>query len=387
MPLRRPHVDPPGKVYVSSLSKLPAPVDGVITLEADTCYEFTRHLDLLGARLECAGVVCITGTSSETASVSSTGLTEPLITTAYSLPMRDITFSVAHLIDFDATDNGVQALDWRAVNVIGGVVGTVKGPSNFIVESSAWVGVRELTLDGTLGTFGFGGSVLQVGAGDTGIIVASTCSITRRFRLTYSAVAVGAGGVGIEVEDAASIAANEAFIADTVSFSGAGAYASGVSVEGNKALYVNCTGFENSRSVADVYWNGNATATTITTINTYVKAAGTSTEGSETSKFSHSDNRATYTGNRTLAFTVQAQATMTAGASDTMRLRIAKNGTPIASSTASASAGASILGRVESLVSRAVVTLAPGDYVEAWVANGSGTADITVSDLSLTATL
>lgn len=63
MPLRRPHVDPPGKVYVSSLSKLPAPVDGVITLEADTCYEFTRHLDLLGARLECAEVVCITGAS------------------------------------------------------------------------------------------------------------------------------------------------------------------------------------------------------------------------------------------------------------------------------------------------------------------------------------
>ena len=93
----------------------PADGSGVITLPADTAWIFSGSVDLGGARLSCAGVAAILGTSSETAFLTSTGLTgSPLITSASTLRMQNLAIHDVETA-FSIGGSADIALDWDAV--------------------------------------------------------------------------------------------------------------------------------------------------------------------------------------------------------------------------------------------------------------------------------
>lgn len=150
-------------------------------------------------------------------------------------------------------------------------------------------------------------------------------------------------------------------------------------------LTVTGSGLGSSTSYGAMYVSTPA-ATTISVAGTYVKAAGTTTIGTNNVDFTMpANNRLTYGGTDTKVFAVSVDLTFyCATGYNEMRVQIAKNGTVIAESAGggkqTASGTAAVTGTAQALVS-----LATTDYVEIWITNVTSTANITVSVGSLMA--
>lgn len=369
-------------VFVSSVSDLPTASGGVITLADNITYFFTTTVDLLGSRFVCGVNTTILGASSENCRIKSTGLTgTALITSVYSLPIRNITIEADVALNLDG-DGTTTALDWFGVNFTDcATVGTIKDYSNFIMADSAFINSGGLTFDGTIGTVGFSQCLFDVNGTNTAFILPSTLTISRRFRIIYSSFVVGTGQTALNVNASATIP-TEGYILDTVNFAGGGTYNTGVQYDDNKALFVNCKGINNSDSIANYYMSDNATVTNVITVATPLKIAGTTTANSINQKFTHTNNRATYTGAINRNFKVTATVSVTsASANDQIGFYIAKNGTVITESEMYVTTNASA--RAESVTIQTITSLITNDYVETWVENDTDASDVTVTFLNV----
>jgi len=372
--------DSPYFVLVSSIDDLPDPVAGVITLAANTTYYFTTTIDLAGSRLVGGANTVILGPSSENARIVSTGLTgTAMISSEYSMPIRHITLEADVIFNLDATGNSNQALDWYGVNLVSDSIGTIKNYSNFVVSSMAFLGASGLVFDGTFGTIALS-DTLFLGSTGTIITIPSTATIGRRLRISYSSMIVGAGQTGIDVSTSASIPV-EGYIFDTLNFSGSGTYTAGVTYDDNKARWGECRGVVNSASLTGYYMHNNAAATTISAINTPVKAAGTTTEVATSQRFTVTDNRAQYVGSIMRDFKITASVSLTSGNNNAIGVYIAKNGTEINESETYVTTSSA--GRIENCICQVITTLADTDYIELFVENATATNNITVTDINL----
>ena len=372
-------------IFVESKEDFPAAVDGVRTLEDNKTYYITTNVDLEGDRLVGGVNTVLQGSSSENSVLSSTGLSgTALITTNYALPMQHITITAEIGIDFDASATGTQALDWFGVNFTDcGTVGNIKGASNFILKAGALINSGGLSFDGTIGTVGFDGCLLSTPAGEVGLTLKSTATITRRLHAIYSAVIAPPTATAFLIEDTAALTNNETFILDTINFAGGGTYISGVDEHSIKTLWKNNTGIANSVSAANFYMIGNATATTFSAANTFTKILGTTTVGTYISKFSHTNNRVTYTGNLTRLFKFAGVVSMSGGARDVLSCQFALNGAAMPQTESKSEIGSIITGRIEGLSIHGLIQMSPGDYVEVFIANRTDTTSATITDLNV----
>lgn len=369
--------------FISSKGNLPAPSAGIITLIANFTYIFTEVVDLTGDRLVCASNTTILGFSSENCRIKSTGLSAgtALITSAWSLPIRSITIEHGTAVSLDATANANQSLDWFGVNFTDcATVGTITTYNNFIATDCAFLNSQGLTFDGTIATIGFLNTIFDNTTSGTSIIIPATLTISRRLRIIYSSFVSLAGETALNVSASATIPV-EGYILDTINFSGGGTYITGVQYNDNKSLFVNCKGIGNSGNIGQYYMTANATATTIGAINTFVKVAGTTTAGSFIEKFTHTNNRLTYTGAFTGFYKVTAIITLTSGNNNVVQLRVAVNGTTsIPSTSQTTTSGA---GKSENVSCSDIVSLATNDYIEIFTANTTGSNNITVSEINV----
>lgn len=373
------------QVKVNELSDLPAPDEsGVITLVDDTTYEFSTDLDLEGSCLECGSNTVLLGYSSENSILRSTGLDSntALIKSEWTLPIRHIKFIHDKVFDLDATANAGQALDWRGVNVENSSnIGTIKNYSNFVVSSMAFINSSGLTFDGEFGTVSFNECLFDSDSGGTSLILPSTLTITRRFRIIYSAFVTLSGETGLNVSTSATIP-SEGYILDTVNFTGGGTYTTGVAYDDDKSRWDNCRGVNNTSSVCNYYMTGNSTATTIDAANTPVKIAGANSGVSPvTQGFTVTDGRATYDRALTRDFKITYVLTCTAGNNNELGFYIAKNGAPDDASETYLTTNTG--GRVENGFVQGVATLSQGDYIEPWVENADNTTDVTVVSINV----
>ena len=369
-------------VFVFSKLDLPTPVSGVITLANNYTYFITKTIDLTGDRIVAGVNSVIIGGSSENCILKSTGLSSStaLITSVYSLPMRNITITHGTALNLDG-DGTTTALDWFGVNFTDcATVGTIKDYTNFVMSDSAFLNSGNLTFDGTIGTIGMSNCLFDCATTSTALILPSTLTVSRRFRVIYSSFIALSGETAISVDASAAIS-SERYILDTVNFSGGGTYTSGVSYTDNKALFVNCVGITNTSTKGFMYMLNNTTDTAIgvANANVWVKATGTTTSGTN-SKFTHTTNRLTYNGAFTNSFLITLNATVrSAGTSQSISIGVAKNGTIITESegivrtaTANVEHGGS---------TQAVLEMVANDYVELYVRNTSST-DIRVTDFN-----
>ena len=206
------------------------------------------------------------------------------------------------------------------------------------------------------------------------------CTITRRFRLIYSSVIAFGSSVGINVNASATIP-TEGYILDTINFSGGGTYLSGVSYTDNKTRFVNSKGIENTAEIGNYYMTNNTTVTTISTVNTPVKALGTTTANAINQKFNHTDNRLTYVGALLRDFQVTATISLKSVVNKVIGVYVAKNGVVIPSSEMFSTTNGN--GRSESITCQTILELNENDYVEIWVENSSNSANITVEHLNV----
>lgn len=377
-------VIPDDFVFVEAKADLPTPAGGIITLEANRLYMFLTEIDLTGDRLVLGANTVLAGSSSENARIKSTGLTgTALITSAYSCPMRDISIEADVALDLDSAGDPDQVIDWRMVNFVDcPTVGTIEDFGNVVISDSAFLESANLTFDGSIGTIAFNGCLFNGRASQTTLIIPSTLTITRRFRVIYSAFVVLSGETGISVDASATIPV-EGYILDTVNFAGgSSSYTSGVAFDDNKSLWLNSTNVSNSASIASMSMVGNATDTTISVVNTPVKVAGTTSAGSINQKFTHASNKLTYDGEIDRSFRVTAVASLSSGNNNDLSVFVYKNGsTQIVESEAPVSTSGS--GNVENVTCQTITEMTESDYVEIWVENRTGTTDVIVEALNV----
>ena len=372
-------------IFVNSKDDLPTPVSNVITLLANVTYYFTTTVDLLGDRLVGGSNTVILGASSENSRITSTGLGVgvALFTTEWTTPIRHVTFQdVDTALDIDGSVNPPLALDWTGVNFLNVPnIGLIDTADNFIFSKGAILNSQNLQFSGTHGTIGIDNSIF-VGSGSAGNIldILSTCTITRRFRLIYSSVVAFGSSVGINVDASATIPV-EGYILDTINFSGGGTYLTGVTYEDNKTRFVNSKGIENTAEIGNYYMLNNATVTTISTVDTPVKALGTTTSNAINQKFTHTDNRLTYVGALIRDFQVTATVSLFSGNNRVIGVYVAKNGVVIPSSEMYSTTSGT--GRAESVTCQTILELNENDYIEMWVENSSNSNNITVEYLNV----
>jgi hypothetical protein len=372
-------------VFIASLDDLPTPSSGVITLADNVTYFFTNSIDLLGDRLVCGQNTTILGGSSENCRIKSTGLTQALITSNYSLPMRNITIEAALALNLDG-DGTTTALDWFGVNFTDcAVVGTIKDYSNFIMADSAFLNSSGLTFDGTIGTVGFSQCLFDGRSATTTFILPATLTITRRFRVIYSSFVVLSGETGISVNASATIP-TEAYILDTVNFGGGGTYLSGITHTSNKSLFINCTNITNTAVNGQLYMQGNVTATTVSVQNTFYKVAGTTTASDDNSKFSHSNNRLTCDAVISRKYLIQCVLSFTSSANDICEFGFYDSQLATLRTPSRTKATANASGRAENVAFSCVVTMKANDYLEIHARNTSGARNITVDQLNFVVT-
>jgi hypothetical protein len=368
---------------------LPASVGGVVTLLAGKTYLLSEPIDLLGDRIVAGGVCNLIGTSSETASITSTGLGVgvPLLTSDFTIVLESITIkNVDTAIAIDGNVNLV-ALDWRNVNFENVPnVGVINTCDNFIFDTSAFLGAQGLRFTGTIGTVAMNNSLFR-GLGSAGKIIEldASCTITRRFRIIYSSVVAFGSTVGIDVNTSVIIPI-EAYILDTVNFSGGSSYLSGVDNTNNKALFVNCVGITNTAVNGQLFMQNNATATTISNTSDFFKIEGTTTASPDNAKFTHSDNRLTCDAVIQRKYLIQCTLSFAAGATNVCEFGFYDSQLVAVRTPSRTKATANAGGRAENVNFVCVVSMKQGDFLEVWAKNTSATTNITVDQLNFVIT-
>jgi hypothetical protein len=262
-------------------------------------------------------------------------------------------------------------------------VGIINTSDNFIYETGAFLGSEGLVLTGTIGTISLTNSLFR-GIGNTANIIEVNASaiITRRFRVTYSSFVVLPNNTGINFNVAATVPFNS-YILDTVNFSSSGTFISGVDYTNNKSSFNNNVGIINSREITQYGMINNAVATTIALQSVAYKVLGTTVSGSLTSKFTNTNNRATFIGKISKIFVVNATMSINSGNNNQIGIYIAKNGTILTESEVYITTNSS--GRAESANVQAVLVMQANDYIEVFVGNDSSTSSVTVTDLNVIA--
>lgn len=357
-------------VFVGRREDLPEPEEGVRYLLPEKTYYFARKIDLVGGVLVGGENTVVLGFSSENSAITSTGkpASTPLFSSVYTTPIRHITFydvDVALYIDGDPTST---ALDWTGVNFLNvPSIGNISNCSNFIFTKGAFINSKGLVFDGEISTVGFNNSSF-VGDGDPGSIIsiASTATITRRFRIIYSAVVAFDDTIAIDVDINATIPI-DSYILDTVDFSGGGTYISGVQYDDNKAKFANCKGITNSRTLGWGYFINNASTTIIVAPDTPVEMVGSITLDSISQRFEVIGNRMYYRGALTEVFEIEIHGDVEAGNNNQVKLYVAVNGSTRSESVSKGTTGGN--NRFEGLIATTFITLNTDDYISGFLSN------------------
>lgn len=240
-----------------------------------------------------------------------------------------------------------------------------------------------MRFDGTFGTIGGSQCLFSGVASETIMKYEPTLTVTRRIRWTYSSWVVFGGAIGIDVSTSASIL-TESYILDFCNFSGGSpSYLVGILYTDNRAFHTRCKNIPNSSEIGQMYFFNSLNANSIGTTNIFEKISGITTASAINQKFSHTDNRLTYTGGLARSFKVTATCSASSQITQTITIlvRVAKNSTTIPESESQATTSA--VGRSETFLSQCIIEMNTGDFVELWVANATNANGIAVSELNL----
>ena len=371
---------------IEQLADFPLPIAGVINLAPNTAYIITTNIDIGANRFDCSGgSVAIVGNSSEISLVSSNAA-GAMVTGDDTLVLRWISFTstVGPVFALDAaapaSGNPDPALDWFGVNLINCAdCGTVANYSNFVGFSMAILNSSNLTFDGTFGTVAFDTCIFTTPTGSS-LIIPATCTITRRFRIQFSAFVATGANHAISVDAGATIN-DEQYILFRNNFSGGATnFLDGVQSSDNKASHLNNFGIENSRTIGHYYIT--VPTPTDTSGSNYTKILGTTTSGTLAQRFTQSiSNRAVYNGSETAIFKITTNLSITDGNNKLYSTRIAINGVTLPETTSSFTSSGN--GEASNISSQAVVSMDPDDYAEIYIANLTDDTDPTAVTMSV----
>lgn len=371
-------------VLVKSLSDLPAPVGGVITLVDNTDYEINGTISF-GVNTLTIGVnTRMFGISRQLDVLEYTG-TGTFMSLGQSFLMNDMAVSCANGTLLSCTAGSTQRVRFHRCQFSGvKTLGSITGGALFELLNVNILNTTTagFTVSGTaFGVFELVNSYLENNAGT---FLALGSSTLQGVKLDSNVVKLSSGQTWLS--GSSPVITFSSVVGNSVINSG-GTVLSGIDVNDANWFFASNFPLANTDYVGEAYMNGNATVTDITVIGTYIKAAGTTTTGTVRNFTSPATNRLTYVGNFTQTFMVSAVATVACANNNNqvVALRVVKNGvTAVPSTTGRTRCQTS--DQPYNVTAKGLVTLEPNDYIEIWITNETSTnSDPTVQDMNFTA--
>lgn len=378
---------------IVSAADMPSAVGDVITAPAGSTWLVLADVDLpAGQRIECDGIVTITGLGPETCKLrsSSLGAGASLISSASTLTLRAIGLYAdtgRTCVTVDGTGAATApALDWSALNFNEGnaTPGTSATLINIGNNVNNTIGVfgDGYHIQGSAGSVVFSDSILVCDTGQAGVTVEDAAGvISRRMRLTDCVVALAGTGQGIVASDQC-IALSEGLITSFCNFSGPdpSAMIVGVDYKSDKARFVESRGVPNSSRLGEMTWSSNTDVTTISSAGAFVRAEGTSAAGTFNQRFEHpSSNLMRYKSQLVGTFKITITASMTSGNNQVLALQAYKDGSPANGHVTRSTSNGN--GRAESMSYMAFVQAELDSEFDVRVANLTSAQNIVVEDL------
>lgn len=369
-------------IFVNTKYDLLKSVGGVRMLGDNITYFITDVIDLDGDRLVCGQNTTLIGGSSENCRLKSSGLIgEPLITSNYSLPIRNITIEADIALNLSG-DSVTTAIDWAGVNFSNcETIGSIKNYANFIMSESAFLNSGGLIFDGTFGTISFTSCLFDANSNNTVITLANTLTVARRFRTIYSSFIVLSGETGINVNTGATIP-TESYILDTVNFGGGDTYITGVDQTSNDTIFINCVGVDNTSVNGQLYIQNNAIETIVSETNTFYNIMGTSSGSTDNSKFTFSGNRLTCDAIIDRKYLIQANLSFTSGNNNVCEFGFYDSQLDDIRTPSRTKSTANSAGRSENITLFCITNMNIGDYIEIRCSNTSTITNIIVEQLN-----
>lgn len=364
-------------VRVRSAADFPAPVAGVITLVAGVEYEINGTIVLTNS-INLNGCTIKGEDSSNDKLIYTGGGAMFTGNKTGNLRFLSITASAGSVFNIDAlaTNQNMVVqncffLGCNSVGTIAGVGGTVffatvayfvntngitfQNDHNVVLNNTLWDVSNFNIYERFVGTF----NVIQLLGGDRLVTSANTAT-------------------ALDISGITSVSAASAKV---IMFVGTGTYVNGTFTNSWEVEANGVSTQKDDVAGGNMYMT-TPTATTFGAINTPVKVLGTTTSVGLYRMTNPANNRLTYTGSKTRAFFVSCALSITQPNSNRFfSFYIAKNGVVIPESRQDIK----VVNSTDqvSIPISCRVTMAPGDYIEVWVANQTATTDVTVQTLNL----
>lgn len=385
---------PSNVVTVESLSDLPTPVTGFITLAASTVYQITGVVDIGANRLVFQHNTSLSGRDPFLDGITSS-TTDALITAnSASIAFHSVRLAAAAGTIFDFAGGGSgNALRCETLFIFAcDSLGTVENAGLFTFRKSFFLPptTSGLTFAGTTaeGTLKISDSTLYSGTAATAIDL-GVATFESVFIGPNNTFVTDTGGTGLSIAAAsANIIADGIGIVHVNSFEGTGTFVSaGYSLSDLRWAYSENNGLPNTFKAASCYVEGNATATTfagigVANIVNVDFGAGMTTDFE--SQFTvDTAGKLTYIGDEETIFRVTATlfGEIAGGASRQYVYYFAKNGVYQPGSVSKTEHDGSNPG---SNTVSGMLSLATNDYVELQVYAVTAATDLTVNTANLT---
>lgn len=367
-------------VLVKSAADLPAPVGGIITLQANTTYEIngtitlSNSINLNGAKID--------GMDAVNDRLVYTPGTGELFTGNGGGNIRSVTLSAptagSRLFGINAagantnlTIQNCYVIGCNNVGLIQGFGGTVflntvaffsntngitfQNDTNVVLITTLWDETNSNVYERFVGSF----SLIQKMGGD--MLVSAANSAT-----------------GVNISAITSLEGGEL---KTVLFSGTGTYTAGTFSKNWEVESHGLTTQKDDVASGNLYVSTPG-STTFASINTAVKILGTTTSSNLFRMSMPASNRLSYTGTKTRSFQVICSLSITAASNNKVfSFFIARNGTTLAESRQFLRLGTGA--DRGSVTLSCTIQLAANDYVEVWAANNTDTTPLSVESLNL----
>lgn len=371
-------------VVVSDISDFPAPISGVITLNDNTDYLIVQDITTAN-RFVIASSSTIRASASQIIKLEYTGTDVMFTGVNPNFRMEGITVSCPNGTLFNVTSPTLpgilQMIEMNVEAMNNG--GTIDG---LFICRFAGVAFELITTNGfqfsgafknlivdTAIQFQVAGTFIDLQAATFDTINIMNCSMN----------SVGAGctflsgatlSANINVGGLGSVTNNRFF--------GAGDQLATLTPDDARWYFQRNDEIADTRPDALLCLVGNATVTTISTINTPVKVAGTWTTERASFFTGDASGRATYVGEKPLTIPITAALTIVGetGGDKQATTYIALNGTPIACTKTKTTVNSAKAGNFTNIWQ---LQLQPNDYIELYVENNTDTINLIVQDAVL----
>ena len=364
-------------VIVNQISDFPAPVAGVITLDANTEYAVRNDISTTN-RFVFGDNTVISGSDDAVVNLEYTGVGDMFTGSNVTAKIKNITITCSSgtFINFTGTGTEIfQTVDAKIVADTLGTMGDIAGIQ--LTSTQVDVTTDGLVFTGSNGVALISASLDIIDAGtlfDLGTSTFNGISFTDCF-VTLNGSSVFLSGLA----NSGNINTGALGSVHNCRFFGTGTPLNTINDEDIRWQFFINDDIQETHKDALISLSGNLTATTITAVNTPTLIAGTWTEEHGAQFTTDANGRMTYIGVKDTHFDVTCSFSVepVSGTNKEIGLYVAKNGTEISNSEATANVSAGDPKRVTTIWR---LTLSTNDYIEAFVENETDATDILVSD-------